>query len=404
LECGAMKQQELSVLSNVIAVARRELADRDDDEIPARMRPIAKRGGGRLVLPLQQSLIKYIRTSDAFRESVLERWETEGIDDAVGLEFLKDPDSGINEVREQAESRNLAAVQADLDRAAQTIQSLESQIVEAKSRLADASTRHRDEIAKHDAAAAASRVSLDKAVARLNARVVRLEEAQGTHAGVVKELNIEIDDLTDKLDRSIVRARKKAHTDHVRVRQLITPPSDPFEFAVWLDTVEKQQRSFREARGDDVDAVFDQSPLRVPDGLQPDSREALSAVIEQRPDVVYIDGYNVGAMLTDGIGTARSRTMVVSIADRLASAARGRVVVVFDAVGVEGRKRVPSPGKAEIRFSLTQIADDEIVEMIRANPSRAVVITSDRELSERCAAEGCATVWSEALVQWAGRK
>ena len=93
-----MKQQELSVLTNVIAVARRELADRDDDEIPARMRPVAKRSGGRLVLPLQKSLIKYIRTSETFRESVLERWETEGIDDAVGLEFLKDPDSGINEV------------------------------------------------------------------------------------------------------------------------------------------------------------------------------------------------------------------------------------------------------------------------------------------------------------------
>jgi hypothetical protein len=398
-----MKQQELSVLSNVIAVARRELADRDDDEISARMRPVAKRGGGRLVVPLQRSLIKYIQTSETFREAVLERWESEGVDDAIGLGFLKDPESGINKVRAQAESRDLDAVQADLERAGQTIQSLESQIAEAKSRLADASTRHNEELAKHDAAAAAARVSLDGAVAGLNARIVSLEEAQDTHTGVVTELDAEIDDLTDKLTRSTARASRKARTDHVRVRQLVAPPSDPFEFAGWLDTVEKQQRSFREARGVDADAASDQPLLRVPAGLQPDSREALSAVIEQRPDVVYIDGYNVGAMLTDGIGTAKSRRVVVSIADRLASAARGRVVVVFDAVGVEGRKRVPSPGRAEVRFSLTQIADDEIVEMIRANPSRAVVITSDRELSDRCEAEGCATVWSEALVQWANR-
>ena len=398
-----MKQQELSVLSNVIAVARRELADRDDDDIPARMRPVAKRSGGRLVLPLQRSLIKYIRTSETFRESVLERWEAEGLDDAVGLGFLEDPESGIDKVNEQAEARNLVALQTDLDRAAQTIQTLESQIVEAKSRLTDASKQHREELAKHDDAAAISRVSLDKAVAGLNSRVEHLEAAQDTHAGVVRQLDAEIDDLTDKLDRSTARARKKARTDHVRVRQLIAPPSDPLEFAGWLDTVEKQQRSFRESRGNDADTAPHEPPLRVPGGLQPDSRAALSAVIDQRPDVVYIDGYNVGAMLTDHIGTAKSRTMVVSIADRLASAARGRVVVVFDAVGMEGRKRVPSPGRAEIRFSLTQIADDEIVEMIRANPSRAVVITSDRELSERCAAEGCATVWSEALVQWAGR-
>jgi hypothetical protein len=398
-----MKQQELSVLSNVIAVARRELADRDDDEISARMRPVAKRGGGRLVVPLQRSLIKYIRTNETFRESVLERWESEGVEDPVGLGFLEDPESGVNEVREQAESRNLDAVQADLDQAVQTIQSLDSQIAEAKSRQADASKLHCKEIAKRDTAASVARVSLDRTVTRLNTRVASLEEAQVAHAGVVAELSAEIDDLTDKLNRSTARARKKAHTDHVRVRQLIAPPSDPLDLAVWLDTVEKQQRSFREARSDDAEAVPDQPPLRVPGGLQPDSREALSAVIDQRPDVVYIDGYNVGAMLTDGVGTARSRTLVVSIADRLASAARGRVVVVFDAVGVEGRKRVPSSGKAEIRFSLTQIADDEIVEMIRANPSRAVVVTSDRELSERCAAEGCATVWSEALVEWAGK-
>ncbi|MCL1587770.1 MAG: hypothetical protein M3092_05090, partial [Actinomycetia bacterium] len=95
-----MKQQELSVLSNVIAVARRELQDREDDEIPARMRPVAKRSGGRLVLPLQRSLIKYIRTSETFRESVLERWESEGVDDAVGLAFLEDPESGIDKVSE----------------------------------------------------------------------------------------------------------------------------------------------------------------------------------------------------------------------------------------------------------------------------------------------------------------
>ena len=154
-----MKLQELSVLSNVIAVARRELADRDEDEISARMRPVAKRGGGRLVVPLQRSLIKYIRTSETFREAVLKRWESEGVDDAIGLGFLKDPESGINEVRVQAESRDLVAVQEDLERSDQTIRSLESQIAEAKSRLADASTRHNEELAKHDAAAAAARAS-----------------------------------------------------------------------------------------------------------------------------------------------------------------------------------------------------------------------------------------------------
>ena len=69
-----MKQQELSVLSNVIAVARRELADREDKEIPPRLRRVAKRGGRRLPPPFEASIVKELRTDDAFRESVLERW------------------------------------------------------------------------------------------------------------------------------------------------------------------------------------------------------------------------------------------------------------------------------------------------------------------------------------------
>jgi predicted RNA-binding protein with PIN domain len=304
-------------------------------------------------------------------------------------------------VIEQAESRDLASLQTDLDRAAQTIKSLEGQIAESKVRLAETARGHRADLARRDASAAASRVALDTSVRALTARIAELEADQGAHAAIVEELRSEIDEMAGKLERSIARAHKKAQKDHVKVRRPMSPPSDPLEFATWLDTVERQQRSFRKARGTDAGLVPDRPPLRMPGGLLPDSREALSALIDLRPDVVYIDGYNVGAMLVEEVGTSKSRTSVVAIADRLAAACRARVIVVFDAVGVEGRTRAPSPGRAEVRFTHTQIADDEIVEMIQTNPSRAAVITSDRELSDRCADLGCVTVWSESLVKWA---
>jgi len=398
-----MKQQELSVLSNVIAVARRELADRDEKEIPPHVRRVAKRGGRRLPPPFQASLVKELRTNDAFRESVLERWESEGMEDAVGHAFLTDPEGSIDEVIGQAEAQKLESLEAELVRSARTIKSLERQIAESKIRLAGATTRHNADITKQAAAAVASRAALEKSVLGLTSRIAELEADRSARASADEGLRSQIDDLTEKLERSTVRARKRAQKDHVKTRQPMSPPSEPLEFATWLDTVERQQRSFRQARGAAVEEMPEHLPLCIPGGLLPDSHEALASLVDQRPDTIYIDGYNVGAMLADDFATSIARTRVVAIADRLASASRARVVVVFDAVGVEGRPTVPTPGGAEVRFTHAQIADDEIVELIQANPVRSAVITSDRELSNRCAAEGSVTVWSEALVEWAGR-
>ena len=166
-----MKQQELSVLSNVIAVARRELADREDEEIPSRVTKVAKCGGGRLPPPFQVSLIKELRRNDTFRESVLERWESQDMQDAVGHAFLTDPEDGIDQVIAQAESQKLASLEAELVRSAQTIRSLEGQIAESKARFADAARRHGADVEKQAAAAVASRASLEKAVRGLTMRI-----------------------------------------------------------------------------------------------------------------------------------------------------------------------------------------------------------------------------------------
>lgn len=398
-----MKQQELSVLSNVIAVARRELADRDAEEIPNRMVRVAKSGGKRIAPPFQASVVKELVANESFRESVLERWESEDVDDPVGLAFLTDPDSGIETVTKEAAKRNRGTLKADLDRASQTIRSLEGQIAESKTRFADAAEHHGAELDSRDVAAAASRSSLERAVRVLTERIAELERDEKNHTAELAELTTNMEDLSVKYSRLMTRERKKAQRDHVRVHRTMSPPSDPVEFAAWLDAVEKKQRSFRQANEADAIAASDDPQLRIPWGLLPDSHEALSALIGQRPDVIYIDGYNVAGTIAEDFSSSKTRSRVAAISDRLASASQSRVVVVFDAMGAEGRRRMPSFGRAELRFSQHQIADDEIVELVHGNPSRSVVITSDRELNIRCADEGCVTVWSEALVQWASR-
>jgi predicted RNA-binding protein with PIN domain len=398
-----MKQQELSVLSNVIAVARRELADRDDKEVPNKLKRVWKSAARTLPAPFRNSLIDEICTNEGFRESVLERWEHEGIDDPIGEAFLTDPQAGAHQVSEQSMSLELDKLAADMERANGTIRSLKNKLEESKRRLSEARAAHRNDLRQRDAAAKASRKSLERNIRTIQSAADGFDEERDQLSGRIETLESEMANLRAKLRRSRDRDNKRAKKRNMSVRQVATPPSDPVELAAWLDTVEKQQRSFRQARGADAEATSDHPPLRIPGGLLPDSDEALLALIEQRPDVIYVDGYNVGALLVEDFGTSKARTRVVAIADRLASTSGARIVVVFDAVGVEGRASAPSPGRAEVRFTHAQIADDEIVQLLQVNRSRAAVITSDRELSDRCAAEGCVTVWSEALVQWAGR-
>lgn len=401
-----MKQQELMVLTNVIAVARRELADRDDKEIPARLRKVARYSGKRLPPPFARSVLKEIRESDGFRSSVQERWDEEDLDDPIGKSFLTDPGAGLKEVNGEAERRTVSDQAAELNRSRRAEARLEEQLEESKRRLVEANDMHTVALANQRSADAASRESLERSVKGLEKRAADDASVRDSLTHTIDSLKSDADDLRERLDRSVAKSRKKVQRDkesdeETNAGRLMSPPSDPIRLAAWLDEVQRAQRSFREARSLDVEAPVADPPLFLPDGLLQDTAESLTALIDQRPDVIYIDGYNVAALLVEEFSSASARTTVVAKADRLALASKARIVVVFDAVGVEGRVSAPTAGPSEVRFAHEQIADDEIVEMILADPSRAVVITSDRELSNRCLTRGCVTVWSEAFVAWA---
>ena len=51
--------------------------------------------------------------------------------------------------------------------------------------------------------------------------------------------------------------------------------------------------------------------------------------------------------------------------------------------------------------SFSGLGVDEIVDIVEHIGERAVVITTDRELRERCAVYGVVSVWSDAFVEWA---
>lgn len=390
-------------MSAVIAVARRELADRDDTEVPQRMKKVARSTARNLPKPFRTSLVDEICSSSGFRESVLERWEQEGIADPIGRAFLEDPEVGIHQVRERAMSLEVDTLTTDLEKSDEKIRSLKGKLEESKRRLTEARSAHGEDLVRRDAAAAVSRESLERNVRTLESAADTFNDERDRLSERIEALELEITDLRAKLERSADRDEKRARTKHSSVHQVAAPPSDPVELAAWLDTMERIQRPYREPAPRAGTSEAPRGPIRFPPGLQPDSPDALSALVEQQPDVIYIDGYNVAGQIIDEFHSRTARSTVVAKAARLAAAAGARVVVLFDAVGIEGREKITSDGPVEIRFTKSQIADDVIVQEVSADPSRAVVISSDRELNDRCAAAGCVTLWSEAFVGWAGK-
>ncbi len=400
-----MNAQDHAVLRNVIAVARRELADLDADDVPQRLRRVARSSSRRLPPPLAESLLRELRDSEEFRSAVRERWEEEGIEDPVGLAFLDDPDAGLEQVAEASKDARIESLERELAEAVATVAALEGRLAEAKKRVAEARSERE--------AALRSRSEAEEAVRRGTARRIReletalrdTESERDDLAGRVEDLETQLEAANQRISRM---ARRRDRDGPVAAPvaydpRSVQPPREPVAFAAWLDTVERVQRPFREP---DLIAVAadDPGPITIPGGIGPDTREAVEAVVAQKPDTVVIDGYNVAALCTPGdFSNQAARASVVAKAERLAARSGAKVIVVFDSTDAGGRNALVSPGGVEVLFSQHRSADDEIVDIVESRGDRTVVVTTDRELRHRCEACGAVPLWSNGFIEWANR-
>ena len=100
-----------------------------------------------------------------------------------------------------------------------------------------------------------------------------------------------------------------------------------------------------------------------------------------------VDGYNVTKRdpATSGLSIAEQRDAL----ERRLRATAARVLgsssytIVWDAAGGEG---VVRPAGDKVAYTRLPTADDAIVERVRRASERIGVVTSDRELAERCRA------------------
>lgn len=395
---------ELAALAGVVRAVRAELADRDDDAIPNKLRKAAGATGRTVPAPHQRAMLDHIASDEQFRAAVRDRWEAAGESDALTDRFLADPVAA--EPLVQAAAATIASKRAEDERdaALREVSRLEQQLSEAKTRLSDAKREAEEDRKRQSASDRRSREGLERSIAAAKAdlaasrgMIAGLNADLGAERAKVEDANLTIKRLTERETRRSVSAQPSAP------RPTGALPKDPVALAAWLDQLERRLRYYRNpARDSSVDGTADSDePFRLPLGISPESREAIDAIVNADVDRIIIDGYNVaGAVLFDAFSTRAGREAAVARAEMLKRGTSASVTVVFDAAKVKGRSRFETDHGVQVMFEPETSADDAIELLVAERADRCAVITSDRELQSRVERPDCVVVFTTALIAW----
>lgn len=395
---------ELSVLSRVVDAVRAELADREHDAIPNKLRKAAGATGKNVPVPHQRSMVAHLESDEQFREAVRERWESAEETDSLTDAFLADPATA--EPLVQAASAAIATRRAEKERddALVEVSLLSDKLGEAKKRIAEAKRAAREERKNAAESDRRSRKGLERSVEVAQAD---LAEAVATIASLRSQMADEIQkaDEARATAKRLTERESKRTAPHQPKRPSGTEslPVDPVELAEWLDRLDRRLKYYRDPDyrgiGDGTEDV--DPPFRLPLGISPESSEAVSSIVASQVDRVIVDGYNVaGAVLFDSFSSREGRDAAIARADMVKRSTQASVTVVFDAAAVQGDSRFVTDGGTQVIFEPEESADDAIVRMVRNTTDRCVVVTNDRELQSRVERPNCVVVFTTALIAW----
>ena len=393
------------MLRSVVAAAREELADRDSDDVPMRLRKVAASSARSLPPPLERALVDALIVDEAFRMAVAGRWNAVGGGDAVSELFLEDPERAAPILEAMAAGSLLETERARVGTLTERVHELERKLAEAKSRTGAARDKARADIAALKEANRVAR-SNNTDSAATSRRMAEAEATEHRHTEAERDrLVVEVGELRRTVERLTERARKRIDggrgpLDPIRQGPLPNPGTDATTIGRHLDALERAVRPYRPAV--DVTVTPDpEGPFTLPGGIAPDTAQAVTAVLAAGVDVIVLDGYNLAGVLgVEQFATSEGRAIVGNVATGLARSSSARVIVLFDAVGVDGRQAVRTDLGVEVVFAQDRSADEEIVDLVRNTPGRCVVVTNDRELRDRCGVLGAVALWSDAVASW----
>ncbi len=399
------KNDDLAVLQPLIRVVRDELADRDADAIPNKLRKAANATGKRLPKPYQRAVIDHLIADDEFRSAVAQRWAGMESPNEIIDTFLTDPAAAALLVSLSAMEIRLAEVVAEREAARSDVSDLERKLREAKVRLEDVKREAKAALIAQTNSDKRSRSGLEQVA--LSARAER-----DSLATEVEQLQREMADLevtNEQLQQAVSKmtAREIRRTRALGVKapsesgSVASLPSDPTELAALLDRIERNLRPYRRPQTSTGHDGGDALPLRMPSGIAPDTKAGLVSMLDQEPDRILIDGYNVaGAVLFDNFSSRAGREAALARAGMVKRSTTAAVTVVFDAAQAGSRGGFETDHGVVVEFEPETSADDAIVRLVRSANDRCVVVTNDRELQLRVARENCVVVYTTALIDW----
>jgi len=398
----APDKHPIAMLRPLVEYARTEIADMEPDDVPARLRKAARSSARTLPPPLARSVVQELVDSERFRDAVRDRFDAGGNTDADLAAFLTDPQIGLERIAARVEASTETRAVSDLASANRRIAALTIQLEEAKTRMKTVRADHLKAIGEAHNSVSEGHRRAEAKNAELHRTLVARESEIARLTDYIDDLRGDLVDVQARLEGAMERNRRRARSKRSlgRSGRSEPSPSDPLEFARWLDMIEQRARPFRNknlSRG----SPEVPEPLRVPPGISPEASSTLTSLVKQSPAVIIIDGYNVaGEIHGEGFATRAARDDVVSRAGRLARSSGAEVIVVFDGSDEDGRDGFRSSEGVSVRFSRGEEADDTIVDLVHTDPYRTVVVTNDRELRDRCSIDGCVPVWATAFVAW----
>ena len=403
-------RQLRTVLKPSIDAACAALRRMDDDEIPARLRPVAKRGDGRLPVPLVKALLRGLEEDEWFRDKALEAFDRSGSDDSVSHAYLEHSPGWWIDVVE-------AVALAEGADAEHRVRRLEREIEALRERGGADRAKLKAAKQERDAAAAAFQRSIDDRLGPLRtaARSARVERDRALAAAESLRADLETQSAdrlhAERAAATMSEAVRDARRTAAQLRRSVDSggsesiPKEPIEVARWLDRVAASLTPYREAvasaEGADVGVRGFASAL--PSGVAPDSTAAIDALVGIDGRTVLVDGHNLlGVLDASTMATGRARRELTASLGKLSRhLGESSVEIVFDSDLEEGRPKSVTLTGIVVRFAPGDlIADDVIVRRVETLRHSAVVISDDREVRERCGRLGATVLWARALAEW----
>ena len=398
------------VLGPAIDAARAALRDLDDDDVPGRLRAIAKRGDGTLPVPLVKTLLRRIDEDDWFRGKAIESFDRLAIDDPTSSAYLNREPGWWIVVAEAV------TTQASSD-GESLVRQLEAKLEEAQSRNRAERAKTKDlkrEVAVAEKASQtviADRLDpLKAAIAEAQSEYDRVERRAITLRADVEEAHEERRDA-ERVAATYSEQIRETKREVAQLRRSLEAgasesiPREPLEIARWLDRAVGTFAPFREAGAvvSDSDRDTGIAGSAIPTGIAPDSAASIEALSGLDELTVLVDGHNVlGVLDASTMATGRARRELIAALGKLdRHLGDSTIEIVFDSDLADGRPITVTERGIVVRFAEPDvIADDVLVELAAEHGATAIVISDDREVRDRSARNGSTVLWAKALAAW----